>query len=56
MATVSLDNEGLTGKSTLDTNTVYYICTPEDTPDKNQTGSKDPGRQIVKTGDSICPF
>ena len=56
MATVSLDNEGLTGKSTLDTNTVYYICTPEDTPDKNQTGSKDPGRQIVKTGDSIWPF
>lgn len=56
MATVSLDNEGLTGKSTLDTNTVYYICTPEDTPDKNQTGGKDPGRQIVKTGDSIWPF
>lgn len=56
MATVSLDNEGLTGKSTLDTNTVYYICTPEDTPDKNQTGGKDPGRQIVKTGDSIWQF
>lgn len=56
MATVSLDNEGLTGKSTLDTNTVYYICTPENTPDKNQTGGKDPGRQIVKTGDSIWPF
>jgi len=53
-ATVSLDNEGVTGVTTLDTNKVYYNCVPEDKPtDHPEDGGGDPGREIVKTGDMI---
>lgn len=53
-ATVSLDNEGVTGVTTLDTNKVNYNCIPEDKPtDHPDAGGDDPGREIVKTGDML---
>ncbi len=56
IATVSMDDDNMTGPTTQDTNEVYFVATPDkrtDTPpDKDEDNPrKNPKKNIVKTGD-----
>ncbi len=56
IATVSIDDEGIDGPTTMDTNEVYFVATPDervpkDTPKENDP-TKNPKKNIVKTGDN----